>query len=494
MSNSILKSSIPELATLLRDKKISAVELCKLYLERIKKQKGLNAYISVFEKEALENSAALDKEGFAKSDPLLKGIPISLKDIFMMKGSKTTCASRMLKEYIAPYDSTVTKRLKDKKAVILGKTNMDEFAMGSSNEHSYFGPVKNPWDSTRVSGGSSGGSAVAVSAGLSQISFGTDTGGSVRLPASYTSILALKPTYGRVSRYGVIAFASSLDQPGPMARNVHDLAIAYDAVAGLDTKDSTTSSRKPESIYDYVIKEVDTNKKDLAKKTIGIPSEFIKEGVTKDVLKVFEDTLNSLKGLGFNIVDVELPHAKYALDVYYIINPGEASSNLSRYDGIRFGHRSKDFSDLSSLYSDSRGEGFGEEVKRRIMLGTFVLSAGYYDAYFAKAAKVRSLIRADFEKAYEKCDAVLMPVSPFTAFKLGEKMSDPLSMYLSDIFTISINLAAVPSLAFPAGFSQSGLPIGMQLIGKHFDEKTLFGITRLLEMEKQDNFNRISVQ
>jgi len=279
-----------------------------------------------------------------------------------------------------------------------------------------------------------------------------------------------------------------------MARNVHDLAIAYDAVAGLDAKDSTTSLRKAESVYDYVVKEVDTNKKTLVKKTIGVPTEFIKEGMTKDVVTVFEETLNSFKALGFKIIDVALPHAKYALDVYYIINPGEASSNLSRYDGIRFGHRSRTFNDLSSLYSDSRGEGFGVEVKRRIMLGTFVLSAGYYDAYFAKAAKVRALIRTDFEKVYEKCDAVLMPVSPFTAFKLGEKMSDPLSMYLSDIFAISINLAAVPSLAFPAGFSPNGLPIGMQLIGKHFDEKTLFGITRLLEIEKPDNFNRISVQ
>jgi aspartyl-tRNA(Asn)/glutamyl-tRNA(Gln) amidotransferase subunit A len=494
LSNSILSSSIPELAKLLRDKKISSVDLCKLYLERIKKHKELNAYISVFEKEALQAGAAIDKEGFTSADPLLKGIPISLKDIFLVKDTKTTCASKMLEQYIAPYDATVTKRLKDKKAILLGKTNMDEFAMGSSNEHSYFGPVKNPWDNTRVSGGSSGGSAAAVSAGLSQISFGTDTGGSVRLPASYTGIVALKPTYGRISRYGVVAFASSLDQPGPMARNVHDLAVAYDAVAGLDPKDSTTSSIKSGSVYDYIVKEVDTNKKDLAKKTIGVPSEFIKEGVTKDVMKVFEGTLSSFKELGFNIVDIELPHAKYALDVYYIINPGEASSNLSRYDGIRFGHRSKDFKDLSSLYSDSRGEGFGEEVKRRIMLGTFVLSAGYYDAYFAKAAKVRALIRNDFEKAYEKCDAILMPVSPFTAFKLGEKMSDPLSMYLSDIFTISINLAAVPSLAFPAGFSPSGLPIGMQLIGKHFDEKTLFGITRLLEMKEKDNFNRVSVE
>jgi aspartyl-tRNA(Asn)/glutamyl-tRNA(Gln) amidotransferase subunit A len=491
LSNSFLTSSIPELAKSLRDKKISAKELCELYFNRIKKHKVLNTYISTFEQESLLLATRLDKEGYSTEDSLLKGIPISLKDIFMLKGTRTTCASKMLENYVAPYDATVTKRLKEKKVIILGKNNMDEFAMGSSNEHSYFGPVKNPWDTTRVSGGSSGGSAAAVSAGLSQISFGTDTGGSVRLPASYTGILALKPTYGRVSRYGVIAFASSLDQPGPMARNVHDLAIAYDAVAGIDEKDSTTSSKRTESIYEYLLQD---NKKNLVEKTIGVPSALMKDGVNKDVLKVFEDTLALIKKLGFKTVEIDLPHTKYALDVYYIINPGEASSNLSRYDGIRFGYRNKDFKDLESLYTGSRGEGFGEEVKRRIMLGTFVLSAGYYDAYFAKAAKVRSLIKSDFEKAYTKCDVILMPVSPFTAFKLGEKMSDPLSMYLSDIFTISVNLAAVPSLAFPAGFSSENLPIGMQLIGKHFDEKTLFGITRLIELEKQDCFNRVSVE
>jgi len=491
LSNSFLTASIPALAKLLRDKKISAKELCELYFNRIKKHKELNAYISIFEKESLLQASLLDREGFSEKDPLMKGIPVSLKDLFMLSGTRTTCASKILENYIAPYDATITKRLKEKKAIIVGKNNMDEFAMGSSNEYSYFGPVKNPWDTTRVSGGSSGGSATAVSAGLSQISFGTDTGGSVRLPASYTGILALKPTYGRMSRYGVIAFASSLDQPGPMARNVHDLAIAYDAVAGFDKNDATTSSKKTENVYEYLLQE---NKKDLVKKTIGIPSSFIKEGVDKDVIKVFEESLALIKKIGFKTVDIELPHTKYALDVYYVISPGEASANLSRYDGIRFGHRNKGFKDLESLYRGSRGEGFGEEVKRRIMLGTFVLSAGYYDAYFAKAAKVRTLIKTDFENAYKKCDAILMPVSPFTAFKLGEKMASPLSMYLSDIFTISVNLAAVPSLAFPAGFSSQNLPIGMQLIGKHFDEKTLFGITRLIEMEKQDCFNRVSVE
>ena len=491
MSNSYLKSSIPELAKALRDKKISAVELCELFFERIKKHKDLNSYISVFEKESLIQASLLDEEGFSEKDPLLKGIPISLKDIFMLEGKKTTCASKMLENYIAPYDATVTKRLKEQRAIIIGKNNMDEFAMGSSNEHSYFGPVKNPWDTTRVSGGSSGGSAAAVSAGLSQISFGTDTGGSVRLPASYTGILGLKPTYGRVSRYGVVAFASSLDQPGPMARNVHDLAIAYDAVAGFDKYDSTTSSNRAESIYEYLLKD---NRKELTHQTIGIPTAFMKDGVNKDIVKSFEETLSLIKKLGFKTVDIELPHAKYALDVYYIVNPGEASSNLSRFDGIRFGYRDKEYKDLGSLYSGSRGEGFGEEVKRRIMLGTFVLSAGYYEAYFAKAAKVRSLIKQDFETAYTKCNAILMPVSPFTAFKLGEKMDDPLAMYLSDIFMVPVNIAALPSLAFPTGFDTGGLPIGMQLIGKPFDEKNIFGITRLIEMEKQDCFNRISIE
>ena len=493
MSKELFKASIPELASLLRAGKISSKELSGVYLTRVDEHKELNSYITVLRDSAIKDAEMIDKQGYSENDHLLKGIPISLKDIFMVAGTKTTCASKMLDNYIAPYDSTVAKRLREKGAVLLGKTNMDEFAMGSSNEHSYYGSVKNPWDITRVAGGSSGGSAAAVSAGLCQLSFGTDTGGSVRLPASYTGTLALKPTYGRISRYGVIAFASSLDQPGPMARNVHDLAIAFDAVAGMDKNDTTTSSKVNDGIYEYLIKNVENNKKGYTKKTIGIPVSFIKNGVNKDVIRAFEETVLLIKKLGFDVIDIELPHAKYALDVYYIINPGEASSNLSRYDGIRYGHRKEGFSDLESLYSGSRGSGFGEEVKRRIMLGTFVLSAGYYDAYFAKASKVRALIRDDFKKAYEKCDAILMPVSPFTAFKLGEKMSDPLSMYLADIFTISINLAAVPSLAFPAGYSSEGLPIGMQLIGKHFDEKTIFEIVRLIEMEKQDCFNRVSI-
>lgn len=483
----VISSSIPKIAKMLRDGKISCRELTDIYLKRIKKNVSLNAFITVTEEDAVVSAENIDKEGFKSSDALLKGIPVALKDNFLVQGVKATCASKMLENYTATYDSTVTNKLKSKGVVILGKTNMDEFAMGSSNENSYFGPVVNPWDKKRVAGGSSGGSAVAVSAGLSHISYGTDTGGSVRLPASYNGILGLKPTYGRISRYGIISLASSLDQVGPMARNVEDLAIAYDAVIGVDKKDATTSKGPSQGVHEHL-------NDNIAKKCIGIPRHLIEEGVDADVAKSMDETMNLLKELGFKFKDIELPHSKYALDVYYIINPGEASSNLSRYDGVRYGFRSKDHNDLDSLYKLSRGTGFGEEVKRRIMLGTFVLSAGYYDAYFAKAAKVRTLIKQDFEKAFKECDVILLPTAPTTAFKIGEKTDDPLTMYMNDILVSPVNLAAVPALTFPSGVSSKGMPIGMQFIGKHFDEGTLFSATWMVQNERPEWFNRVSVK
>ena len=487
----ILKQSIPQLARILRDKKISSYDLVAFYLERIKNNKKLNAYITMLE-DALLVAKDIDKAGIKESDHILRGIPYSLKDNMLVKGIKTTCASKILENYKASYNSTVAQRLHDSGAVLLGKTNLDEFAMGSSNENSYFGPVLNPWDQKHVPGGSSGGSAVSVSAGLSQLSYGTDTGGSVRLPASFNGIASLKPTYGRISRYGIIAFASSLDQVGPMARNIEDLAIAYDVVCGPDPKDQTCSIREKESMNDFLSTEEASFEKSFSKKKIGIPKDMIKEGVSEDVLRALDESIDVLSKIGFDFIDIKIPNSKYALDVYYIIATGEASSNLSRYDGIHYGYRSKNNKELDALYSSSRGEAFGDEVQRRIMLGTFVLSAGYYDAYFSKAAKVRTLIRDDFSRAFNECDMILMPVSPVTAFKLGEKMSDPLTMYLSDIFTISVNLAAVPSLGFPSGFDRKGLPVGMQLIGKHFDERTLFSTAKMIQDKKPEWFNNIA--
>ncbi len=494
MSLDILKLSIPKIVEALRSKKLSSKELTSFYLNRVKKLSKLNSYITIMESEALKKAEALDHKGYGVGDSLLKGIPVSIKDIFMFKGFKTTCASKALSNYVSVYDSTVADRLNSAGAVMLGKNNMDEFAMGSSNEHSYYGPVLNPWDEKKVAGGSSGGSAVAVSAALSQISYGTDTGGSVRLPASYTGICALKPTYGRVSRYGVVAFSSSLDQPGPMARNIEDLAIAYDAVAGRDFKDSTTSQRKPENVYLHLEKNIFGKQDNYQGKSIGIPKDFLKDGVSLDVIKSFDEVCSELKKAGFTFKDIDLPNAKHALDVYYIISTGEASSNLARYDGIRYGHRATDFVDLKSLYKASRSESFGDEVKRRIALGTFVLSAGYYDEYFSKAAKVRSLIRQDFDNAYKNCDMILMPTAPTTAFNIGEKISDPLTMYLSDIFTVPVNLASIPSLAFPCGLTSQGMPVGMQLLGKHFDELSLFEVASVIQHKRPDWFNMVSIK
>jgi aspartyl-tRNA(Asn)/glutamyl-tRNA(Gln) amidotransferase subunit A len=482
------KLSITRLSAMLRAKEISCSELVKFFLKRIEdKNPKLNALLTV-RHEAEQDAARIDTEGFRDKDDLLKGIPVTLKDNMLTEGVKTTCASKILADFIPSYNATIWQRLKNKGVVLLGKANMDEFAMGSSNENSAFGPVRNPWSLDRVPGGSSGGSGVSVAAGLSSISYGTDTGGSVRLPASFNAILSIKPTYGRISRYGIVAFGSSLDQVGALARNVSDLAIAYDAIAGFDPKDSTTSTRE----FHPVFPSLDPVKIKNSKFKIGVPWHLIKNNIPDFMYKAFESTLETLKKQGCTIEEVSLPNTKYALDVYYIIATGEASSNLARFDGIRYGHRTKVFKKLEELYSNSRGEGFGEEVKRRIMIGTFTLSAGYYDAYFSKAAKVRTLIKKDFTSAYQKCDAILMPVSPVSPFKLGERIKDPLTMYLADIYTISINLAAVPSLAFPAGFDPDGLPMGFQLVGRHFDEQTLFELAQKIEFERPELFNNVA--
>ncbi len=484
MSFDILNSNIPTINSAIKDKKISHRELVDFYIKRAKKYSKLNSYINIMEQEALEKVTNMDPD--LSANEIIKGIPVSLKDIFLMKGHKTTCASKILSDHVATYDSTVASRLQNKGAVVIGKNNMDEFAMGSSNEHSFYGPALNPWDESRVPGGSSGGSAVSVSAGLCQISYGTDTGGSVRLPASYTGICSLKPTYGRVSRYGVIAFASSLDQPGPMARNIEDLAIAFDAVSGHDPNDSNTSSLPPSNIYKGL--------KNIEPCTLGVPYELLSDGIDKDVVKCFESSLEIFKKAGYVIKDIKLPHAKHSLDAYYIISTGEASSNLARYDGIRYGYRTSNISGLKDLYENSRSEGFGTEVKRRIALGTFVLSAGYYDAYFVKAAKVRRLIRQDFDNAFSSCSAILLPTAPTTAFKIGEKLADPMTMYLSDVLTVPVNLAAIPAMSIPCGFDSKSLPIGMQIIGKHFDEMTLFNLAYFMQRQRPELFNRVSVK
>ncbi|MBI4040591.1 MAG: Asp-tRNA(Asn)/Glu-tRNA(Gln) amidotransferase subunit GatA [Deltaproteobacteria bacterium] len=460
--------TIFESQALLKKKSLSAKELTESVLKRIEAtQPKLNTFITLCEESALCCAKEVDEKR-ARGEALspLAGIPISLKDIFLTRGMKTTCSSRILSDFIPPYDATVVDRLKKNDVVLVGKANMDEFAMGSSNENSYFGPVKNPWDLERTPGGSSGGSAVSVSAGQCLGSFGTDTGGSVRLPAALCSVVGLKPTYGRISRYGVIAFASSLDQVGPLGKTVQDVALLLEAVAGYDSFDST-SHPIPVPSYQTALK------KDLKGLTMGIPDEYFREGIDPEVLKAVHTAIDQLQKLGAKRVKISLPHSSYAIPVYYLICTAEASSNLARYDGVQYGFRAT-ASTLAEMYLKTRGEGFGREVKRRIMLGTFVLSSGYYDAYYKKASQVRTLIQKDFTEAFKQCDVIVTPASPTTAFKLGEKTENPLEMYLTDIFTTSVNLAGLPALVLPCGFDQKQLPIGLQLIGPHFKEERLF--------------------
>ncbi|MBF0400014.1 MAG: Asp-tRNA(Asn)/Glu-tRNA(Gln) amidotransferase subunit GatA [Magnetococcales bacterium] len=459
--------SLTDAAELLRSRSLSAVELTRHFLNRIETtDPTLNAFITVDAAGALAAAEAADLRLAQGQATPLTGIPLAIKDLFCTQGLRTTCASKMLQHFVPPYESTVTRRLKAAGAVVLGKTNMDEFAMGSSNETSFFGPVRNPWDHDRTPGGSSGGSAAATAAGLCLAAIGTDTGGSIRQPAALTGTTGLKPTYGRVSRYGMIAFASSLDQAGPMTRSVADAATLLQAMAGHDPLDSTSIDAP---VPDYQ-SGLTTSMRGMR---IGIPAEYFADGLADSVRRGVEQAMETFRSLGAQCLSLSLPSTAYAIPTYYIIAPAEASSNLARYDGIRFGHRCADPQDLQEMYARSRSEGFGAEVKRRIMLGTYVLSSGYYDAYYRKAQKVRRLIADDFQSAFTQVDLLLTPTTPETAFRIGEKNSDPVQMYLSDIFTINVNLAGLPGLSLPCGFDENNLPVGVQLIGRPLQEATL---------------------
>ena len=447
----------------------SSIELTQAHLDAIARwQPELNCFITVCEETALNQAKAADDKRARGHHHPLTGIPIAHKDIFCTKGISTTCGSNMLNNFISPYDATVVSKCNDAGLVTLGKTNLDEFGMGSSNENSFYGAVKNPWDTTRVPGGSSGGSAAAVAAQLCAAATGTDTGGSIRQPASLCGLTGIKPTYGRVSRYGMIAYASSMDQGGIFARNAADAAHMLHVISGFDEKDST-SMNEPVPNYANQLEQ------DLTGTTIGLPKEYFTDDLDQHIAKLIDNAITEYTRLGANITEISLPNTEYAVPTYYIIAPAEASSNLSRYDGVRYGYRCEQPKDLDDLYKRSRGEGFGCEVQRRIMVGTYVLSAGYYDAYYLKAQQVRRLIREDFQRAFKQVDCIISPVSPTTAFPLGSKIDDPVQMYLSDIFTIAINLAGLPSIAIPAGFSQQ-LPVGLQIIGNYFQEGKLFNM------------------
>jgi aspartyl-tRNA(Asn)/glutamyl-tRNA(Gln) amidotransferase subunit A len=455
--------TIAELSAALRAGEVTSRELTRHFLERIRSlDGGLNAVITVTEEQALAQADAADARIAAGQAGPLTGIPLLHKDLFCTNGVRTSCGSRMLDNFVAPYDAAVVERLREAGMVMLGKTNMDEFAMGSSNENSYYGSVRNPWDTERVPGGSSGGSAAAVAARLTPAATGTDTGGSIRQPASLCGITGIKPTYGRVSRWGMIAFASSLDQGGAFARTAEDCALVLGAMAGTDPRDSTSIERE---VPDYAA-GLDA---DLSGLRIGLPKEYFGEGLDAGVAAAVEAAVETFKSLGAEVREVSLPNTHLAVPAYYVVAPAECSSNLSRFDGVRFGHRCENPKDLTDLYERSRGEGFGPEVQRRIMVGTYALSAGYYDAYYLKAQKVRRLISDDFLRAFEEVDLILGPTSPSTAFRLGEKAADPVSMYLSDIYTIAVNLAGLPGMSVPAGFA-GDLPVGLQIIGNYFEE------------------------
>lgn len=467
--------TIHEAASKMAKKEISSRELTQSVLDRIEKlDPTIGAYLSVYPEHALAQADAIDKRRLqGETLSPLSGIPLGPKDIYLTKGLKTTCASKILENFVAPYNATVIEKFLDAGAVIVGKVNMDEFAMGSSTENSAYKITRNPWDTTRVPGGSSGGSSAAVAADLCLASLGTDTGGSIRQPAALCGIVGLKPTYGRVSRYGVMAFASSLDQMGPMTKDVRDCALLMNVMAGYDQRDST-SIDKPVPDYTQFLDQ------DIRGMRLGLPREYMGQGLDPEIASAIYKACDEFKNRGAEIVDVSLPYSDYGTAAYYIIAPAEASSNLARYDGIRYGLRA-DAKNLNEVYENSKTAGFGPEVKRRIMLGSYVLSAGYYDAFYVKAQKARTIILNDFQKAFESCDALLAPVTPTTAFKIGEKTSDPLQMYLSDIFTIPVNMAGLPGMSLPCGFDSKNLPIGLQLIGKPFDEGTLLKIGHAYE-------------
>lgn len=471
--------TIGKVSEMLKKREISATELTSKFIDRIKEvDKEISAYLNITEKLAIETARNADKliaDGFQKD---LTGIPMAVKDNILVFGEKCTSASKILENYIAPYDATVVKKLKDRGMVILGKANMDEFAMGSSTENSYFGPTKNPNDLNRVPGGSSGGSAAAVSAGECVVALGSDTGGSIRQPASFCGVVGLKPTYGAVSRYGLMAMASSLDQIGPITKTVEDAAILFKNILGWDEMDSTSIKANYDSLLDF------SKVENLKGIKLGVPREYFIKGMDSGVEIKIKEAIKKIESLGAEILEISLPNMEYALSAYYIIVPAEVSANLARYDGIKYGYHTKQTENLFDYYLKTRHSGFGVEVKRRIMLGAYTLSAGYYDTYYLKAQKVRTLIKKDFEDAFQKVDAILTPTAPTTAFKFGEKTKDPISMYLEDVFTVPINLAGVPAMSLPCGSIEKDgkkLPVGLQIIGKWFDEKTIFKIGNIFE-------------
>ncbi len=475
----ITKLTIHETLDSLKNKNFSAVELTEAYLQNMEAGKRYNAYITECADKALEQAKKADERYAAATNRALEGIPLGIKDLFCTKGIRTTACSHILDNFIPPYESTVTANLLNDGAVFLGKLNMDEFAMGGSNETSYFGPVINPWskDKNLVPGGSSGGSAAAVAANMCAGATATDTGGSIREPAAFCGCVGIKPTYGRCSRYGIVAFASSLDQAGPIAKDVRDSAILLKSMAGFDEKDSTSYNQQVPDFESFLGKDIKGLK-------IGLPKEYRPEGMNEEICAYWDKTAEALKARGAELVDISLPHTKYALATYYVLAPAEASSNLARYDGIRYGLRVEG-ENLDKLYINTRTAGFGAEVRRRIMIGTYVLSAGYYDAYYIKAQKMRRLIHDDFVNAFKKCDVILTPTSPVTAFPIGDEnmKNNPINMYLNDVFTVSVNLAGLPAISLPVGLSKDGLPYGMQVIGKAFDEGTVFSVADKIEAD-----------
>ena len=456
-------STVAELARALREKRVSSVELTRAYLDRVGRHDALNAFITTDPEKSLAQARAADERIARGEAGTLTGIPVAHKDLFCARGWRTTCGSRMLADWVSPYDAHVIERFESAGAVLLGKTNMDEFAMGSSNENSHFGPVKNPWDTAAVPGGSSGGSAAAVAARLAPAATGTDTGGSIRQPASFTGVSGLRPTYGRVSRYGMVAFASSLDQGGALAATAEDLALMLGVMAGFDTRDSTCIDR-PVDDYAGGIRD------GVRGMRIGMPKQYFTADLARDVAGPILAAIEELEKLGATTVEVDLPNQHLSVPVYYVLAPAEASSNLARFDGVRYGHRAADYADLNDMYAKTRAEGFGAEVKRRVMIGTYVLSHGYYDAYYLQAQRLRRLIARDFTEAFAKCDLIAGPAAPSVAFDLGAKATDPVQMYLDDLYTIPINLAGLPGMSIPCGFGDKGRPVGLQLVGNYWDE------------------------
>jgi aspartyl-tRNA(Asn)/glutamyl-tRNA(Gln) amidotransferase subunit A len=480
-------TSLRQLADALAARTVSAEELARTYLARIEQAGALNAFTHVDAERTLAQAREADARRARGEATLLTGVPVAHKDVFVTRGWRATAGSKMLASYESPFDATVVERMGAAGMVTLGKTNMDEFAMGSSNENSFFGAVRNPWDTDRVPGGSSGGSAAAVAAGLAPAATGTDTGGSIRQPSSFSGITGIKPTYGRVSRYGMIAFASSLDQGGPMAHSAEDCALLLNAMAGFDPKDSTSIPPEQGGVDEDFTRHLGraragaSESQPLAGLRIGLPREYFGKGLSPDVEETVRAALRQYEQLGATLVEVSLPKTELSIPVYYVIAPAEASSNLSRFDGVRYGHRAAEYRDLLDMYKKTRAEGFGAEVKRRIMVGTYVLSHGYYDAYYLQAQKIRRIIADDFQRAFAQCDVIMGPVAPTVAWKLGEKTSDPVQMYLADIFTLSTSLAGLPGMSVPCGFGEGNMPVGLQLIGNYFDEAQLLQVAHAFQ-------------